>query len=429
MTPLGVEYGCKYTLTGPDGTIAVFNDSTDPNFVGILSPESSGLDSPEVREDAQDNTEDDGGIHGNFFYGRRPVILQGTIIASSASQRNERVDKLQRASNAMRADATLKWKPAGAAEEVELKLRRQQPVRITKGYVKDFMVPMVSAEAYIRSVASKSVVLPALSSQAKSPTIGENYSAIGSQAWTSPSNVVSSNNVYASVALAGSSGQESNGLWARAHGFTIPATSLITGIQTKFERKVASGNVTDGTVKFFDGTLESSNQALWAWPAADAYQQYGGSQITGGLSALLTPAIVNSSSFGWIVSGKKSVGELRTLEIDHMEMTVYYGVATTVTNLGNAAAYPTIKFTPVTTAAYPTFKNVTTGESLRLNVEVGAGKAIEINFKNKTITQDGVNIYQYLEFPASQWWGLAPGANEVVSTVPGAEVVFNHTYL
>src|SRR5512146_1049320 len=120
--PDGPEYGVKYTLEGPDGTKAVFNDSTDPNFVGSLSPESSGLDSADVREAAADAVEADGGVHGNFYYGRRPVVLQGTIIASSATQRNERASRLKQASNAMRADATLKWTPTGG-EEMELKVR------------------------------------------------------------------------------------------------------------------------------------------------------------------------------------------------------------------------------------------------------------------------------------------------------------------
>lgn len=158
VIPDGPEYGVKFTLEGPDGTKAVFNDSTDPNYVGILSPESSGLDSADVRESAADAVEADGGIHGNFFYGRRPVVLQGTIIASSATQRNERASRLKQASNAMRADATLKWTPTGS-EEMELKLRRQQPLRITKGFVKEFQLSMVSASALIKSVKNNTTKL------------------------------------------------------------------------------------------------------------------------------------------------------------------------------------------------------------------------------------------------------------------------------
>lgn len=134
------------------GDIAVFNDSTDADFVGILSPESSGLDSADVREAAVDATEEDGGVHGDFFYGRRPVVLQGTVIASSVADRNEKVAKIKGASSALRGDATLTWKPTGATSEVGLNLRRQQPLRVTKGYVKDFQIPMVAADIFPKAV-------------------------------------------------------------------------------------------------------------------------------------------------------------------------------------------------------------------------------------------------------------------------------------
>lgn len=150
MSVLGVEYGCTYVLEGPDGARAVLNDSTDKDFVGILSPESSGLDSSDVRESANDRAQEDGGIHGDFYEGRRPVVLVGTIIASSATDRNEKVAKIKRASRALRRDATLTWQPQGAASKVSLSLRRQQPLRITKGFVKEFQIPMVAAYPFPR---------------------------------------------------------------------------------------------------------------------------------------------------------------------------------------------------------------------------------------------------------------------------------------
>jgi hypothetical protein len=153
MSGLAVEYAATYTLVGPDGTKVVFNDASDENFVGALSVESSGLDSAEVRESYQDAPEADGGVHGDFFYGRRPVTLQGTIIASSAEDRNTKVAKLKAATSALRDDAVLTWQPKGEPK-VELRLRRQQPLRVTAGYVKEFFAAMVSALAPIQSVAT-----------------------------------------------------------------------------------------------------------------------------------------------------------------------------------------------------------------------------------------------------------------------------------
>lgn len=153
MSDLGVDYGVPFVLEGPDGTRAVFNDDSDEDYVGILGEESSGLDSAEVRENAQDATEADGGVHGNFYYGRRPVILAGTVVADSLSDRRSKITKLKRASNALREDSSLTWEPP-SGPEVALSLRRQQPIRVTGGVVKSFQVPLVSASAFIESVAT-----------------------------------------------------------------------------------------------------------------------------------------------------------------------------------------------------------------------------------------------------------------------------------
>jgi len=61
-----------------DGIRVVFNDPSDADYVGVLS-NISGLDSPDVREAADDLIGDDGGVHGNFYYGRRPIVLEGMI--------------------------------------------------------------------------------------------------------------------------------------------------------------------------------------------------------------------------------------------------------------------------------------------------------------------------------------------------------------
>lgn len=150
-TPSGPEFGVKYTLTGPDGTIAVFNEPLDANFVGAIT-EITGLDSPEVRENAENITGQDGGVHGQFFYGRRPITIAGTMYkVASNTDRNEKATKILGASNALRADATLTWTPAGGQEQF-VKVRRQQPSRITGGWIKDFQLLLVAADPRIYSV-------------------------------------------------------------------------------------------------------------------------------------------------------------------------------------------------------------------------------------------------------------------------------------
>lgn len=158
MIPFAPQFGVPYELVGPAGDRAVFNDPNDPDYVGPLT-EVSGFDSPEVRESADDLVGFDGGIHGPFYYSRRPVVLSGSVInQSSSTSRNHALDRLMRATNAMRGDAILRWTPDGGSP-VQTLLRRQQPVRITGAWAKTFQAPMVAADPriYSQEVKTQSV--------------------------------------------------------------------------------------------------------------------------------------------------------------------------------------------------------------------------------------------------------------------------------
>lgn len=157
MSISGPQWGVPYTLEGPDGTKAVFNDETSPYYSGILIPEEcSGLDSAEVRENIVDRTEQDGAIQGDQFYGKRPVVLTGVIIADSPLVRSEAADRIMRASNSMRKDSSLIWTPEGG-EQMFTRLRRQQPTRITGNWRKKFQISMVGADPRIYSTAQNVV--------------------------------------------------------------------------------------------------------------------------------------------------------------------------------------------------------------------------------------------------------------------------------
>jgi hypothetical protein len=142
---VGVEIGVKYVLTGPDGTRVSWNDRDDPDFIGFIL-DVSGFDGTEVRESADVIVEGDGGVHGNFYMGRRPWTLSGIIDSNvERAEVNRRIDKLKRATRALRGDAVLSWVPTGGPE-VRLTARRQQPPRITQRLPKHFLVAMVSAD-------------------------------------------------------------------------------------------------------------------------------------------------------------------------------------------------------------------------------------------------------------------------------------------
>lgn len=159
---MAVEVSIPYVITGPDGTRAVLNDRDDPDFVGLLNPDDgiSGLDSPEVRESSDVLPERDGGVHGNFYHGRRPVVLSGIIWPEGITYAtaNARAERLARATNAMRADGELRWTETGSVEK-RILFRRQQPLRITGRYAKTFQASLVSARAEIESSAVVGLVL------------------------------------------------------------------------------------------------------------------------------------------------------------------------------------------------------------------------------------------------------------------------------
>lgn len=158
--PAGPEWGARYELVAPSGAIIVFNDTTSPYFVGALSAESSGLDSPEIRDSFSELVEADGASPGNSFRGRRPIILNGTVLATGALQRNERMENIKAAANALRADGNLFWTPEGG-QNVFCKVRLQQPLRFTKGFVKDFQIPLVANDPRIYSVTLTNVEVTA----------------------------------------------------------------------------------------------------------------------------------------------------------------------------------------------------------------------------------------------------------------------------
>jgi hypothetical protein len=146
----GPQIETKYVLTGPDGTRAVFNDAADPDYIGHLT-DVTGMDSPDVRENAEELVQFDGGIHGNFYYGRRPIVLEGLIYDHGDTvTRNSRIARMQRASNAMRGDATLEWAADGSPPTFT-NVRRQQPLRVTGGWNKTFQLSLVAADPRIYS--------------------------------------------------------------------------------------------------------------------------------------------------------------------------------------------------------------------------------------------------------------------------------------
>jgi hypothetical protein len=158
----GPQDGVKYTLTNADGTVVTFNDKTDVNYVGMVR--WTGLDSADVRENATELVEADGGIHGNFWYGRRPVVGTIEIVPSSTVDRNTKTTALAQAANCLRQDAILSWTPDGGVAQF-IRVRRNQPLRRADepGWKTTYSLPLVSADPriYSNTLTSASVTATA----------------------------------------------------------------------------------------------------------------------------------------------------------------------------------------------------------------------------------------------------------------------------
>lgn len=155
-----MELAIPYALTGPDGTRIVLGNSdvakADPDYLGWLDPEQgiAGLDSPELRDNAGVLVAGDGGIHYDFFHGRRPIVINGvlnpTIVDATGVAAVEQ--KVKRAHNALRSDALLRWTNTGLPQR-RLALRKNGATRIVGRRPKTATLELVDADYRLLSEA------------------------------------------------------------------------------------------------------------------------------------------------------------------------------------------------------------------------------------------------------------------------------------
>lgn len=175
-----MELDPLYALTGPDGTRIGFGNSAaavaDSDWIGQLNPDEgiTGLDSPDMRENAAEIIGGHGGIHYDFFHGRRPILISGIIFPEgrTATVVNQLEQKIRRATNAMKGDAILRWTNAGYPAR-RLTLRRQQPVRIGGRRPKNVQIAMVCPDYRILADAETASAVTAHSVAAMVTNAGD----------------------------------------------------------------------------------------------------------------------------------------------------------------------------------------------------------------------------------------------------------------
>lgn len=167
------------SMSAQDGTRAVLNDDTDPDFVGNVNGDGgiTGLDSAEIREVADDNINEDGAIHGEFYQGRRPITVSAQVGGNTTpAVRNARGQRLLAAARALRVagvshrPGVIRWAPSGYPE-MFARYRAQQPARESGQWVKEIALSLVAADPRIYAVAPQHLEM----SPAGSATAGRTY--------------------------------------------------------------------------------------------------------------------------------------------------------------------------------------------------------------------------------------------------------------
>jgi hypothetical protein len=229
---------------------AVFNDPTDADYVCGLSGDDAvtGLDSPEVRESFADLAEADGAIHGNFFHGRRPITISGTIVADTTTQRAERMSKVTHACNAMTSDATLTWTPSGSIEQ-QVFVRKQQPTRFSgAGWAKQFFAAFVAADPYIYGTTLREYNAVSLASSSAT-------AAAGSQQVQNRGNADAPFEV---LRIRRSSGTSITGIEVRYGSDSGPIVVALTGLSLTTAGAFIEINTRNRTVTQSNGTNQYS---------------------------------------------------------------------------------------------------------------------------------------------------------------------------
>lgn len=178
--------------------------------------------------------------------------------------------------------------------------------------------------------------------QTASPSACANVTGIGTQAWSNAGNAVSSNNNDATASV--NDNQTTNYLRCVGYGFSIPAGATINGIIVSVERAASNTSaVRDAAMRLVKaGVIQATDRSTTTfYPTSDTYEDHGGSTDLWGTT--WTPADINNANFGAAFASVKPVtsGGARTVNVDHIRVTVDYTPVISVSSIGLASTDPT----------------------------------------------------------------------------------------
>ncbi|MBU1982618.1 MAG: DUF11 domain-containing protein [Gammaproteobacteria bacterium] len=175
-----------------------------------------------------------------------------------------------------------------------------------------------------------------------------NAAGVGSIAW-STLDAGLSDNLYATTAL--NDNQQSNYLKCTGYGFTIPAGATIGGITVNVERSATGTPIQDLRLRTVKAGVIGAVDRVTAtqYPTIDTVEAHGGAADLWGTT--WTVADINNANFGAALSVQKAgtAGGTRTVNVDHMPITVTYTPSTPwVASIDRTSANPTAANTSVT---------------------------------------------------------------------------------
>lgn len=226
---------------------------------------------------------------------------------------------------------------------------------------------------------------------------------VGAKAWNSPANALTADNVRADSNLGG--GESSRYLRCTGFGFTIPAGSVIDGLEMQTEHrhpqavdKIGDLHVypvrSDGAAIGSVGTDQQKPCATndWGSGAADSTATYGGAADKWGITWDACPAAqtacpsggfnVNHPNFGVAVAATNCGGTAAFAQVDSVALRATYTIPACGTQ---AWGTPTVTVANRTPGAVTTYTIVTTVPN-RGGCALTSGSQITIAFQPDTIT-------------------------------------------
>lgn len=182
--------------------------------------------------------------------------------------------------------------------------------------------------------ATRNVTISAavVTSQTGNPTVCANVGGIGSVAWGSTGNAVSSNNSYATATVDGTT---TNWLRCLNYSFSIPAGATILGIEVNVERRsnrTQNGGSQDAGMRLVKaGAIQATDRSSGTtYTTGDVVETHGGAADLWGTT--WTPAEINAANFGAAFAATKPSGggAAHMVSVDFMSITVYYSLPVVV---------------------------------------------------------------------------------------------------